>query len=173
MWWWSQRAHWDPADWTFTGAVFVDGKPVGVQDIAAERFATRRAVTTGSWLGRSHQGQGLGKEMREAAFHPAFEGLGALEAHTSAFPDNEPSLGVTRSLGYAENGHDAIIRRANVPVISLRVNISPRQNNGLSAGSRLPSVSIRHVGNSVGCRPSCLVGGRLPCLLTGCSDSSP
>lgn len=111
QWWWSQRAQWKPEDWSFTGAVFVDGEPVGVQDLAAQDFATRRAVTTGSWLGQRYQGQGLGKEMREAILHFAFEGLGALEAHTAAFPDNHPSLGVTRSLGYAENGQDTVVRR--------------------------------------------------------------
>lgn len=111
QWWWSQRAHWKPEDWSFTGAVFVDGSPVGVQDVAAHDFATIRAVTTGSWLGRSYQGQGLGKEMREAILHLAFDGLGALEAHTAAFPDNEPSLAVTRSLGYADNGHEVVMRR--------------------------------------------------------------
>jgi RimJ/RimL family protein N-acetyltransferase len=111
QWWWSQRALWKVEDWSFCGAVFVEGEPVGVQDVAARDFRTLRAVTTGSWLGRQHQGQGIGKEMREAVLHFAFEGLGALEAHTSAFPDNQPSIGVTRSLGYADNGHETVARR--------------------------------------------------------------
>ena len=111
QWWWSRRAQWEPEDWSFTGAVFVDGGPVGVQDLASRDFLTRRVVTTGSWLGQRYQGQGLGKEMREAILHLAFEGLGALEAHTAAFPDNLPSLGVTRSLGYTDNGHDIATRR--------------------------------------------------------------
>jgi RimJ/RimL family protein N-acetyltransferase len=111
QWWWSQRSQWRPDDWSFTGAVFVDGAPVGVQDIRARQFAVRRVVSTGSWLGQAHQGQGLGKEMRAAILHLAFEGLGALEAHTEAFCDNARSLAVTRSLGYAENGHDIVLRR--------------------------------------------------------------
>lgn len=111
QWWWSQRATWRPDNWSFTGAVFVDGRPVGVQDVAAEQFRSRRVVTTGSWLGRAHQGKGLGKEMRAAILHLAFEGLGALEAHTCAFPDNEPSLGVTRAMGYVEIGHHIVLRR--------------------------------------------------------------
>ncbi len=111
QWWWSQRARWQPEDWAFTGAVFVDGRPVGVQDLGAVGFAGRRVVSTGSWLGRAHQGRGLGKEMRAAILHLAFDGLGALEAHTAAFADNGPSLGVTRALGYAENGHQVLLRR--------------------------------------------------------------
>jgi RimJ/RimL family protein N-acetyltransferase len=111
QWWWSQRAQWRPDDWSFTGAVFVDGEPVGVQDLGASDFARRRVVSTGSWLGRAHQGKGLGKEMRAAVLHLAFDGLGAHEAHTCAFADNGPSLGVTRALGYEENGHTVVLRR--------------------------------------------------------------
>lgn len=109
QWWWSRRASWRPDDWSLTGAVFVDGQPVGIQDVAAENFRVSRVVSTGSWLGRDHQGQGLGKEMRAAILHLAFEGLDALEARTAAFPDNGPSLGVTRSLGYVDNGHDIVL----------------------------------------------------------------
>jgi RimJ/RimL family protein N-acetyltransferase len=42
--------------------------------------------------------------MRAAVLHLAFEGLGAERAVTSAFADNSRSLGVTRALGYTENG---------------------------------------------------------------------
>lgn len=111
QWWWSQRAGWRPEEWSYTGAVFVDGRPVGVQDVSAKDFARRRVVSTGSWLGRAHQGQGLGKEMRAAVLHFAFDGLGAHEAHTGAFSDNARSLGVTRAMGYTENGHDVVLRR--------------------------------------------------------------
>lgn len=111
QWWWSRRALWKPEDWTFTGAVFVDGQPVGVQDVAATQFRDRRVVSTGSWLGRAYHGKGIGKEMRAAILHFAFDGLGALEAHTGAFEDNGPSLGVTGAMGYRENGHDIVVRR--------------------------------------------------------------
>jgi RimJ/RimL family protein N-acetyltransferase len=111
QWWWSQRARWSPEDWALTGAVFVGDQPVGIQDLSAKDFAARRVVSTGSWLGRAHQGQGLGKEMRAAVLHLAFEGLGAHEAHTRAFADNAPSLGVTRAMGYVENGHEVVLRR--------------------------------------------------------------
>jgi RimJ/RimL family protein N-acetyltransferase len=42
--------------------------------------------------------------MRSAVLHLAFAELGAEVAETSAFADNPASLGVTRALGYQENG---------------------------------------------------------------------
>ena len=95
---------WTAEKWNLTGAVFVDGQVVGVQDINAEHFATLRSVHTGSWLGLAHQGQGLGKEMRQAILHLAFAGLGAQEAHSGAFFDNAPSLATSRAVGYEPNG---------------------------------------------------------------------
>jgi RimJ/RimL family protein N-acetyltransferase len=111
QWWWRQRAEWAPEKWNLTGAVFVEGEVVGVQDIYAEHFATLRSVHTGSWLGLAHQGQGLGKEMRQAILHLAFAGLGALEAHSGAFFDNAPSLATSRSVGYQPNGEALAPRR--------------------------------------------------------------
>jgi RimJ/RimL family protein N-acetyltransferase len=101
---WQTRAQTSPEHWMVPMAVFDDGEPVGVQDLKATSFSVTRSVTTGSWLGRSHQGKGIGKEMRSAVLHLAFDGLGAEVAETSAFADNAASIGVTRSLGYRENG---------------------------------------------------------------------
>ena len=101
---WRTRAETSPESWMVPMAVFDDGTLVGVQDVLARSFRVTRSVTTGSWLGRSHQGQGIGKEMRAAILHLAFDGLGAEVAETSAFADNPSSLGVTRALGYRENG---------------------------------------------------------------------
>jgi RimJ/RimL family protein N-acetyltransferase len=109
--WWSARANWSPESWNFTGAVWVDGAPVGAQGLGARNFARLRTVETGSWLGRQHQGQGLGKEMRAAILHLAFEGLGAIEAMSGAFHDNRASLGTSKSLGYTENGDRLMLRR--------------------------------------------------------------
>jgi RimJ/RimL family protein N-acetyltransferase len=103
-WLWSHRANWSPDKWTFTAAAFVDGQPVGMQDIGAEHFRAVRSVETGSWLGRAYQGRGLGREMREAVLHLAFSGLGAEEALSGAFEDNEASLATSRAVGYRENG---------------------------------------------------------------------
>src|SRR5205823_5162221 len=104
--WWGRRASWRPDNWHFTGAVLLDGTPVGVQDVHGEQFAVTKAVSTGSWLGREFQGAGIGKEMRAAILHLAFAGLGAEVAYSGAFDDNAASLGVSRSLGYVENGDE-------------------------------------------------------------------
>jgi len=104
QWMWRHRANWSPENWTFTGGVFVDGHLVGVEDLGAERFRAVRSVETGSWLGRAHQGQGIGREMREAILHLAFAGLGADEALSGAFEDNAASIATSRAVGYEENG---------------------------------------------------------------------
>ena len=65
-----------------------------------------RTFETGSWLGTRFQGRGVGKEMRAAALHLGFAGFGADNATTAAYADNPSSLGVTRALGYRDNGHD-------------------------------------------------------------------
>jgi RimJ/RimL family protein N-acetyltransferase len=43
--------------------------------------------------------------------HLAFDGLGAIEAMSGAFHDNEASLATSRSLGYIENGDRLMLRR--------------------------------------------------------------
>jgi len=75
-----------------------------MQDLGAQHFGAVRSVETGSWLGRAHQGQGLGREMREAVLHLAFAGLNAEEALSGAFEDNTTSLATSRAVGYEENG---------------------------------------------------------------------
>ncbi len=104
QWMWRHRANWSPDNWTFTGAAFIEGKPVGVQSVEAAHYRAVRSVETGSWLGLAFQGQGLGREMREAILHLAFAGLGAEEALSGAFEDNVASLATSRSVGYEENG---------------------------------------------------------------------
>jgi RimJ/RimL family protein N-acetyltransferase len=108
---WSHRANWAVDKWTFTGAAFVDGSPIGVQDLEATNFRFTRSVESGSWLGRAFQGQGLGREMREAMLHLAFAGLAAEEALSGAFEDNDASIATSRSIGYAENGESRMRRR--------------------------------------------------------------
>jgi len=101
---WLKRAEWTPEGWSWLPAVVADGAVVGLQELGARQFAVRRVVDSGSWLGRAHQGRGLGTEMRAAVLHLAFAGLGALRADTGAYDDNHASLGVTRKLGYEPNG---------------------------------------------------------------------
>jgi RimJ/RimL family protein N-acetyltransferase len=104
QWLWGHRANWSAENWTLTAAAFVGERAVGMQDVGAQHFRAVRSVETGSWLGRAHQGQGLGREMRQAILHLAFAGLGAEEALSGAFEDNAASLAVSRAVGYEENG---------------------------------------------------------------------
>jgi RimJ/RimL family protein N-acetyltransferase len=108
---WLTRASLAPDNFSLMMAVLVDGEVVGVQDLMAADFATTRVFKTGSWLTRRVHRRGIGKEMRAAILHLGFEGLGGQTALTSAWDDNEPSLGVTRSLGYEPNGFEIGMRR--------------------------------------------------------------
>ncbi|CAD5951476.1 MULTISPECIES: GNAT family N-acetyltransferase [Streptomyces] len=97
-------AGWTPQNWHLSLAVLHGGEVVGRQDVMGREFGVRREVMTGSWLGLPHQGQGIGTEMRAAALHLAFEGLGARYAVSDARTDNAGSLGVSRRLGYEPDG---------------------------------------------------------------------
>jgi RimJ/RimL family protein N-acetyltransferase len=105
---WGMRASWTPEAWTLNLLVELDGRPIGSQTIGAKDFAIHRIVDTGSWLGQAFQGRGLGKEMRAAVLAFAFDGLGARVAESAAFLDNAASNGVSRSLGYEDNGMGAL-----------------------------------------------------------------
>jgi RimJ/RimL family protein N-acetyltransferase len=101
---WAQWGAWQPADWTLQFAVVRDGEVVGVQSVGARDFAVLREVSTGSWLGLAYHRQGIGTQMRAAVLHLAFAGLGAEHAVSAAFEDNAASLGVSRRLGYRDDG---------------------------------------------------------------------
>ncbi|MEU3203070.1 GNAT family protein [Streptomyces cyaneofuscatus] len=115
-------AGWTPQDWHLSLAVLHGGKVVGRQDVMGREFGVRREVMTGSWLGLPHQGQGIGTEMRAAALHLAFEGLGARYAVSDARTDNAGSLGVSRRLGYEPDGLQIeVIRGEAVTLQRLRL----------------------------------------------------
>ncbi|HZD99071.1 MAG TPA: GNAT family protein [Micromonosporaceae bacterium] len=101
---WHTLGTWRPESWNLPLTVFVDGMPVGVQTLEADDFAARRTVDSSSWLTTAARGRGIGKRMRLAVLTLAFDGLGATVAETSAWHDNAASLGVSRSLGYVDNG---------------------------------------------------------------------
>ncbi len=114
QWNWRQRAEWSKDDWGLGLAVVLrDPEPtvVGIQDLFAKNFWRTRVAESGSWLGREHQGLGIGKEMRAAILHLAFAGLGARWCETFAWEDNASSLGVTERLGYEPNGVEMDLRR--------------------------------------------------------------
>jgi RimJ/RimL family protein N-acetyltransferase len=101
---WGQRASWSVDDWHCPLVTVVEGRIVGSQGIQATHFPVARTVSTGSWLGRAHQGRGIGTEMRAAVLHLAFAGLGADRAETGALDGNARSVAVTTKNGYRPNG---------------------------------------------------------------------
>lgn len=107
---WRCRAELSPASWNLNFGVVVDGEIVGTSGIVAADFGRLRQFETGSWLGRAHQGRGIGTEMRLATLTLGFVGFGADLALTGAWHDNGPSLGVTRRLGYREQGWRRALR---------------------------------------------------------------
>lgn len=112
---WSTRVSWTPEAWRLPMAVVHEGEPIGIQEIAAKRFAVRRVVETGSWLGRASQGRGIGTEMRAAVLHLAFAGLDAVAAESGVLAGNEASRRVSATLGYQPNGA-AVVAPRGMPV---------------------------------------------------------
>lgn len=102
-------------NWELGLVAFQDDRPLGVQALAAKSFASDRTVSTGSWLGRDAQGQGLGTEMRAAVLTLAFSGLGAARARSGAIQGNRQSLGVSRKFGYEHTGIATVSPRG-IPV---------------------------------------------------------
>ena len=109
---WRERAAVAPGTWMLNFVVLEDGVPIGVQDLRAVDFTPLRTVSTGSWLTRTRQGAGLGTEMRAAILAFAFDHLGAEVAESGALDWNDASLGVSRKLGYRENGVKRVTARA-------------------------------------------------------------
>ena len=101
---WRSVGTWSPSSWSLEFAVESDGAVVGIQSVEAEQFPVLRTVGSGSWLIPAVRGRGIGVGMRLAILGLAFDHLGALAAVTSARADNAASLGVSRRIGYADNG---------------------------------------------------------------------
>jgi RimJ/RimL family protein N-acetyltransferase len=116
---WQARVEARPASFRLPFAVIVDGAVVGVSDLFAVDFPTLRRFETGSWLGQEMQGRGVGKRMRRATLALGFDGFGGELATTTAWHDNDRSLGVTRSLGYTPQGRRRELREG-VPTDLLR-----------------------------------------------------
>lgn len=108
---WRIRAEFSPEKWMLEMGVRVDGELVGAQALHAQGFHQTRVASSGSWLALRHHGKGIGKEMRAAILHLAFVGLGAVRCESAAFENNASSRGVSRSLGYEENGDSIELQR--------------------------------------------------------------
>jgi RimJ/RimL family protein N-acetyltransferase len=101
---WGARARTSSEWWHMSFAAVADGELLGQQNITGIDYCRLRTVNSFSFLAKTHQGQGLGREMRSAVLHLAFAGLGAQRAESDAFADNHASLAVSRALGYEPNG---------------------------------------------------------------------
>lgn len=127
--WWSNWLNAKPEGWSIPMTVLRDGVVVGIQDVGAADFPTVRRVGTGSFLGVQHQGKGTGTLMRQAICMFAFDHLGAREMHSEAFHDNPRSLGVSRKVGYVENGRHLAKRGDGTVDTGVRVRLLPEQLN--------------------------------------------
>jgi len=115
---WRGRGRVEPDAWRLYFVVMVDGRPVGEQTLTGASFSTVRTVTTFSWLSLDLRGRGLGREMREAILHLAFDGLGATEAGSDAFVDNVGSNAISRRLGYEPNGSEWATRQGDPALLN-------------------------------------------------------
>lgn len=101
---WRARGTWTPESWELSFGVFLGDELLGYQGLEGDDFARLRTVDSSSFLVPGARGRGLGKQMRAAVLALAFGSLGARFAITSAWDDNHATLGVSRALGYVDNG---------------------------------------------------------------------
>lgn len=140
---WRCLGSWSPDEWTLNLVVVRDGVVVGTQGLSAKDYRLVREVGTGSWLGRQYQGQGTGTAMRAAVLALAFDGLDAEYALSEAFTDNPASLGVSRKLGYADNGMDRLaIRGRAAESRRLRISRATWRAAGGAAGLGFGDVAV-------------------------------
>jgi RimJ/RimL family protein N-acetyltransferase len=108
---WRTRATFAPEAWVLNLGVWYDGVLVGTQGFETKNYLVTRTGETGSWLGRSHQGKGIGTAMRQAICAFVFDHLDGAEVTSGAFLDNPASLAVSRKVGYRDNGVQRLQRR--------------------------------------------------------------
>jgi RimJ/RimL family protein N-acetyltransferase len=101
---WKSLGTWQPDSWAVTFAVLRAGELIGTQGLEGDDFLRLRTVDSSSFLVVEARGRGWGKQMRRGILTLAFGSLHAEYAVTSAWHDNTASLGVSRHLGYADNG---------------------------------------------------------------------
>ncbi|MDE9364995.1 GNAT family protein [Luteipulveratus sp. YIM 133132] len=107
---WGARSQFDARSMRLELAVMHRGEPVGVQAAWGDGWAVLREAETGSWLGRAHQGQGIGTRMRVLMLWLLFEGLGAAHVVSTAFADNVSSNATSRRVGYEPDGRSRVDR---------------------------------------------------------------
>lgn len=91
--------------WALKLSIIVDGRAIGCQDVMNKsNFLATRSLETGSWMGLSHQGRGIGTRIRQMAAMLCFDHLGAEELTSGYIDGNVKSAGVSRKVGYVDNG---------------------------------------------------------------------
>jgi RimJ/RimL family protein N-acetyltransferase len=122
---WRSRAEFSAARWELNLGVWRDGVLLGTQGVTTQDFATTRTGETGSWLGLEHQGRGVGTAMRQAMCAFLFDHLDFSEITSGAFTDNPASLGVSRKVGYRENGRRRLERRPGELAVNIGLVLTP------------------------------------------------
>lgn len=131
---WSELAEWTADDWSLGLAAFTaTGEVVGMVTLRAKDFPVVREVTTSSWLGLRHHGQGFGTEARIGALTLAFDHLGAEAARSEVFQDNHASQRVSRKLGYEPDGISRDARGSEV-LVSDRLRLTRSGWAGVPSG---------------------------------------
>jgi RimJ/RimL family protein N-acetyltransferase len=105
---WRHRGQWSPSSWCLDLVVEHAGRVVGIQSLEGDDFPHLRTVDSASWLSSDVRGRGLGTDMRAGILAFAFDHLGAEAAVSSAEFSNGASLGVSRRLGYVDNGRGRV-----------------------------------------------------------------
>lgn len=108
---WGNRVSFSRERWSLDLVVRCEGVVVGTQGFMTGDYLVTRSGETGSWLGREHQGRGIGTRMRQAMCAFLFDCLEAQEITSGAFVDNPASLAVSRKVGYRPNGLRRMVRR--------------------------------------------------------------
>ena len=111
---WRALGTWSPSNWVLHMAVEFEGALVGVQTLEGEDFPRLRTVDSASWLVPDVRGRGVGVAMRIAVLGLAFDRLGAVAAISSATVGNAASLGVSRRIGYRDNGVGLVVETGGV-----------------------------------------------------------
>jgi len=101
---WRTRAEFSPKKWSAIFAVSWEGELVGTQGFETQDYLVTRYGETGSWLSRRFQGRGIGTAMRQVICAFAFDHLDAEYVTSAAFADNAASLGVSKKVGYEDQG---------------------------------------------------------------------
>jgi RimJ/RimL family protein N-acetyltransferase len=112
---WHLRTTVQPGTWNLDFVVMHEGRIIGMQDVSAEDLGRTKTVSSGSWLTRTAQGRGIGTEMRAAILLFVFDHLDVEVAESSAATWNTSSLGVSRRLGYREEGQTVVEPRPGEP----------------------------------------------------------